>query len=122
MPGRIYADTASRVLVAGDVALGAGWGGAATFAILTRSNDQRGQIAITASTTTPSQATSTVTITFAQAWEYAPFAFVVEAANTQVTAEEGVVDIATTTTTLIWLAGILPVDTKVYTYNWWVVG
>lgn len=118
MPGRLTGDGASRAIVAGDVALGAGWGGTATVAVTTGSTDQRGQLVVTASATTPAQATSTVTLTFAQAWEAAPFAFVVEAANTQVATGENVIDIVTTTTTLVFKHGVLPVAAKVYTFNY----
>lgn len=117
MPGRISLQEEGRALVAADVALGVGWGGAATFAILANSNSQKGQIAVTASATTPAQATSTVTITFPKAFDIAPIPIVIVVANTQAITE-GVSAVVATTTTLVWLASVLPVSTKVYTYNW----
>lgn len=122
MPGRLNADTASRALVAGDVAIGAGWGGTATVAVTTGSNDQRGQIVVTASATTPAQATSTVTLTFAQPYAQTPFAVVVEAENDAAVPEEGPVDIIATTTSLVWKAGVIPVATKIYKYTYIVMG
>lgn len=73
MPGRIYANTASRALVAGDVALGVGWGdGTLVLSIASGSNDQRGAFTITSVGSNQAQATATVTVTFAQAYEAAP--------------------------------------------------
>jgi hypothetical protein len=73
MPGRINANTASRALVAGDVALGVGWGdGAVVLAIASGSNDQRGAFTVTSVGSNQAQATATVTVTFAQAYEDVP--------------------------------------------------
>jgi hypothetical protein len=119
MPGRITFADEGRALVAGDIALGAGWGGAATVAITAGSNSQRGQVAVTASATTPAQATSTITITFPKAFDNVPFPIVCAAVNTQAQTE-GVIDIVATATTLAWKANVLPVSTKVYTYNYFV--
>lgn len=121
MPGRLSLREEGRALVAGDVVIGAGWGGAATVAIAAGSNAQNGSLAITASTTTPAQATSTVVITFPKAFDNVPPGpIVIELANTQAVPVEGPTDIVATATTLTWKAGVLPVDTKVYTYAWLV--
>jgi F420-0:gamma-glutamyl ligase len=121
MPGRLSGDSASRAIVVGDVAIGVGWGGTATFTVTAGSTDQRGQIVITASATTPSQATATVVLTFAQAWEAAPFAIVKEASNDAVVTVEEPTEIAVTKTALSWIASVVPVATKIYKYNWIVL-
>ena len=61
--GRLDASVGTA-LATGSVAIGAGWGGTATKSIRSGSNDQAGVITITASATTPAQATATVAITF----------------------------------------------------------
>ena len=122
MPGRVNADTASRALVAGDVAIGAGWGGTATKAVTAGSNDQRGEVVITASATTPAQATATVTITFAQAYGQTPFAVVVQSANDEAATVQAPRDIVVTKTTLSFTASVIPVATKIYKYAYQVLG
>ena len=109
-------------VVAGDIALGAGWGGAATVTVLAGSTDQRGQCTITASTTTPAQATATVTFTFHDgAFASTPFAFVNLQNSTSAITDQTAREVVPTTTALVWKSGVLPVDTKVYIYNWLVI-
>lgn len=108
--------------VAADFALGAGWGGTATVTVAAGSTDQRGRINITASATTPAQATATVTFTFKDgAYAAAPFAVVLLGDNDQAVAEAGATDVATTTTTLAWTHGVLPVAGKIYNYTYVVI-
>lgn len=119
--GRLSGANASAVAAA-NFAIGAGWGGTATFTVTSGSTDQVGQIVITASATTPAQATATVTLTFADgAYASAPFGFVLLADNDQAVAENGATDIACTTTALSWTHSVLPVATKIYTFNYMVV-
>jgi hypothetical protein len=116
--GRLDGSNATAVAAA-NFALGAGWGGAATFTVTSGSTDVCGQIVITASTTTPAQATSTVTLTFADgAYSAAPIPIVILALSTQAVADAQPTAVAATTTALSWKSGVLPVDTKVYTYNY----
>ncbi len=116
--GRIDGSNGSAA-VAADFVLGAGWGSAATHTVTAGSTAQCGQIVITASTTTPAQATSTVTFTFPDgAYAAAPFALVNLQTSTQAVNDAQPTGVVTTTTTLVWKSGVLPVDTKVYTYNY----
>ncbi len=120
--GRLDGSNATEVTAA-NFALGAGWGGAATFTVADDSTDQCGQIVITASTTTPAQATSTVTFTFADGAYYgtAPIPIVQLATSTQAVNDAQPTAVVATTTSLVWKSGVLPVDTKVYTYNYILV-
>jgi len=114
--------TNGTAVTSANFAIGAGWGGTATFAIASGSTDQRGRISITASATTPAQATATVTLTFVDgAYAAAPFAVVLLGDNTQAVAEVGATDVETTTTTLAWTHSTLPVATKVYHFTYIVV-
>ncbi len=124
MPGRLYANGAGPALATGgtDVAIGVGWGGTATVAVTAGSNDQRGQIVVTASATTPAQATATVVLTFKRPWASAPFAVVCEADNDSAVPAEEPTEIATTTTTLSFKASVVPVATKIYKYNYICLG
>lgn len=120
--GRIDGSLQKNTVVAGDFALGAGWGGAATIAVATGSTDQRGQITITASTTTPAQATATVVFTFADgAFATAPRTVILTTTNdNSLTAYAGVA-YSVTTTALTMTYSILPVDAKVYKINYLII-
>lgn len=120
--GRLSGANASAVTTA-NFAIGAGWGGTATFTVTDGSTDQCGQIEITASATTPAQATATVTLTFADgAYASAPFAFVVLAAPpTDAVTFGGPINQACTTTALSWVSSVVPVATKIYRYNYAVI-
>jgi len=120
MPGRETGHAASRAIVAGDIVLGAGWGGAATHAVTAGSTDKRGEVVITASATTPAQATSTVVLTFAQAYGDTPFAVVIQSANDEAATVQPPRDVVATTTTLTWKSSVVPVSTKIYKYIWMV--
>jgi hypothetical protein len=110
-------------VVAGDIAIGAGWGSAATKSVRSGSTDQRGSVTITASTTTPAQATATVALTFADGAFAAvpPFYSVTCAASSQSITDPQPTAVACTTTALTWTSAVLPVDTKTYQFNWLVV-
>ena len=120
MAGRDTGDKASRAIVAGDLVLGAGWGGAATVSVTAGSTDKRGECVITASATTPAQATSTVVLTFAQSYDAVPFAVVVQSANDEAATVQAPRDIVATATTLTWCSSVIPVATKIYKYVWMV--
>lgn len=110
--------SAGTAAVAADFVLGAGWGGAATCTVLAGSNAQRGQISITASTTTPAQATASVVFTFPDgAWAAAPKCIVTTTNNNSLTAASAFTW-STTTTACTFQHSILPVDTKVYVLNY----
>lgn len=115
--GRLDGSVQTNAASASDFALGAGWGGTASAALTAGSTDQRGTLVITASATTPAQATATVTHTFADgAYDSAPFPIVTVSSTSAI--DEGHVAIAMTTTTATWTFSVLPVATKVYTFNY----
>ncbi len=124
MPGRLSAVGAGPALATGgtDVALGAGWGGTATVAVTAGSNDQRGEIVVTASATTPAQATSTVTLTFKRAFGNTPFAIVIQSANDEAAVVQPARDVVATATTLTFKSSVVPVATKIYKYAYFVIG
>lgn len=101
--------------VAANFVLGAGWGGAATITVTAGSTDQRGEIVITASTTTPAQATASVVHTYRDgAWAATPWVMLESTNDNSLTAafEFQITSISTTACT--WQARVLPVDTKIY--------
>ena len=111
-------------LAAGNVAIGAGWGGTATVAIRAGSTDQRGIITITASASTPAQATATVTITFADgAYASVPpyYSVILLSSDNAVAEPNSFQTTACTATALSWTYGTLPVATKVYTFAYCVI-
>jgi hypothetical protein len=117
--GRLDGSNGTEV-TASNFAIGAGWGSAATFTVANDSTDQCGQIVITASATTPAQATATVTLTFADGAYYAtaPVPIVILADSTSAVNDAQPTDVLASTTALSWTSGVLPVSTKVYTYNY----
>jgi hypothetical protein len=113
MPGpKLDASQAGRALVAGDVALGAGFGTSPILTIEGGSNDSRGAITVTAQATA-AQATATVTVTFARAKDHAPFVVV-----SRYTADEAEPDtvtkgwnvVSTSVTGFVVVANTIPVD------------
>jgi len=120
--GRLDGSNASAV-VAANFAIGAGWGGTATFTVTAGSTDQVGQIVITASASTPAQATATVTLTFADgAYAAAPFPIVaLSAPPADALTFGGPINQVATTTALSWVSSVIPVATKIYTYNYCVI-
>lgn len=105
------------LLVAGDVAIGAGWGTTATKAILATSNDQRGRITVTASGASFAQATATVVVTFADgAYTAAPIPICTVTSNSAI--DEGHIVATCTTTALTMTFSVLPVDTKIYVIHY----
>lgn len=116
--GRLDGSNASAVAAA-NFAIGAGWGGTATFTVTAGSTDVRGQIVITASATTPAQATATVALTFVDgAYASTPFPFVVLALSDNAVNDPQPTAVAATTTGISWKSGVLPVATKIYTFNY----
>ena len=109
----------TALVAATHVALGAGWGTAGAGVLLSGSNQQRGRIAITASTTGLSQATATVVITFPEPYSSAPFALTNVTSTSSI--DEGHIVWTSTTTALTLTFSVLPVDTKVYTISWHLV-
>ncbi len=120
--GRLDGTNGTAVTTA-NFAIGAGWGGTATFTITSGSTDQRGQIVITASATTPAQATATVTLTFIDgAFAAAPWPFVVlSVPPADAVTFGGPIDMAATTTALSWTSSVIPVAAKIYKYNYAVI-
>jgi len=118
MPGRLYGNNTSTDLTAAQVVANANWGSAATVAITSGSNDQRGTIAVTASTTTPG-ANPTVVVTFSTAWESTPFVVVCKA-NVVTALPFAVTAVSTTSFTVTFIG--TPVDTNVNSFSYFVVG
>ena len=84
------------------------------------STDQVGRITIECDATA-AQATATVTLTFVDgAFAAAPFAQVALSTGNAISDAQPV-DVTTTTTTLAWTSGVLPVDTKTYTFTYFVI-
>lgn len=107
-------------LVAGNVAIGVGWGGTAVLAITAGSNDQAGQFVITASATTPAQATATIVLTFADgAYNAAPWCLCTTTNDNAI--DTGHVTWSSTTTALTLTFTVLPVATKIYTFTYLVI-
>ncbi len=117
--GRLDGSNGTEVTAA-NFAIGVGWGGTATFAITDDSTDQVGQIVITASATTPAQATATVTFTFADGAYYAtaPIPIVQLANSTSAVTDAQPTSVVATTTALSWTMAVIPVAAKVYTFNY----
>jgi hypothetical protein len=111
--GRLSGSLQRVAVVAGDFALGAGWGTTGSHTMLAGSTDQRGQITITASGASFAQATATVVLTFADgAFAAAPFCIPHVTSNSAI--DEGHLTWSSTTTALTLTFSVLPVDTKVY--------
>lgn len=103
--------------VAGDFALGAGWGSTGSATVLTGSNAQRGVLTLTASGSSYAQATATVVFTFPDgAWSAAPFGLVNVTSNSAI--DEGHVVVTTTTTAATLTFSVLPVSTKIYIFRY----
>ncbi len=121
--GRLDGSLGTAV-AAGNVAIGAGWGGTAAAAIRSGSTDQRGVITITASATTPAQATATIALTFADgAYASAPpfFQWTLLSCDNAVAEPNSFSAQACTTTALTCTYGTLPVATKVYVFGYCVI-
>ena len=104
-------------------ALGAGWGGTASLAVRAGSTDQRGSVTITASATTPAQATATVAFTFVDgAYAATPSYFDVRlVANSNAITEAQPMSQTCTTTALGWTHSVLPVAAATYTFNYCII-
>ena len=114
--GRIDGSLGTDV-VAGDFAIGAGFGTTPIVAVLAGSTDQRGQITVTADATA-ALATATVILTFADgAFVVAPIPFASVHSDNAITDSNSVRAVATTTALTLTL-DVLPVDTKVYVFKY----
>lgn len=111
--------TGNTALVAGNVALGVGWGGSGSFTLGTGSNDVAGKIVVTADSTggAVAQATATIVITFATPYAVAPRAVLVTTSNDN-SIDTGHTTWSATTTALTITFLVLPVTTKIYTFTY----
>lgn len=114
--GRLDASIGTA-LAAGNIALGAGWGGS-TVAITTGSNDQAGQLVITCATGGGlAQATATITVTFADgAYNAAPWVLATVTSTSAI--DEGHLVWTSTTTGFVLTFSVLPVNAKLYTITY----
>lgn len=121
MPGRITFADEGRALVAGDVAIGAGWGTTpGTLAIAAGSNSQRGTFTVTCGSGSLAQATATLVVTFPKAFDNVPFAQVTVASGG--TAAVTKFWIATATATTLTLTfNTLPVAAETHIVNYLVI-
>jgi hypothetical protein len=112
--GRLDGSLQKTTVVAGDFALGAGWGGS-TLAVTAGSTDQRGEFTITCATGGGlAQATATVTFTFKDgAFNAAPWPIAVSSNDNSVDTGRFALT-SVTTTAAVWTFSVLPVNTKVY--------
>lgn len=118
--GRIDGSSGTA-LAAGSVAIGVGWGTTGTAAITSGSNDQAGQIVVTASGASFAQATATVVITFGDgAYASTPRCVLVTTTNDN-SIDTGHCTYSCTTTALTITFSLLPVDTKIYKINYLVI-
>ncbi len=118
--GRVTADNATD-LVAGDFTLGAGWGTTPVLAITAGSNDVSGHFTITCDATA-AQATATVVIAFTDGdYPNTPHAIVTMFSDNAIT-DSGSVRAVCTTSQITITCDVLPVDTKVYTFSYLVIG
>lgn len=111
----------SPAVVAGDWTLGVGWGdGAVTKTVATSSTEQRGQLVITSVGANQAQATATAVLTFpGGARPAAPVTAIVTTTNNN-SIDTGHVTWSATTTALTLTFSVLPVDTKIYKFNWFI--
>jgi len=128
MPGtKIRADGAGRALVAGDVAVGAGWGdGAVTTTIKAGSNTSRGRITVLSAGANQAQATATVTVTFPVAFSEKDNPVVVVSRDTKDEAASGAITIKPvvkdcTKTGFVVVLDTVPVTAKDYGFSYVVV-
>ena len=102
--------------------LGAGWGDS-TKAVATGSSDHFGSIAITAVTGGGlAQATATVAVVFATPFSVAPAGVIVTMSNDNSAATnlQPRVTVAPTTTGFTFECATVPVNTKIYTFTWFI--
>lgn len=113
--------SAATAIVAGDIALGAGWGTTPILAILANSTDQAGELTITCDATA-AQATATIALTFTDgAYPNVPVCLPVVHSDSAIT-DTGHIRVKTLTTTVLTLTlDVLPVDAKIYLVRYLVV-
>ena len=117
--GGVLSGNIGTALVAGDVAIGAGWGATGTKAITAGANSQRGQIVVTAAGGSYAQATATIVITFPDPYTTAPNVALVTMSNA-VALDTGHATWTCTTTALTITYLVLPAA-GVYTFNYALV-
>lgn len=106
-----------RAVVAGDFALGAGWGTDPVLTITSGSNQQRGRLTILAKAT-PAQATATIVLTFPLPYASAPFCIQKETTNDNSLTTHTAFSCTTSTTAATFTHLVLPVADKTYTLDW----
>lgn len=116
--GRLNGSIGTAV-VAGDIVLGAGWGGS-THVVTTGSTVTRGEVVITGVTGGGlAQATATLVFTYPQgAFSAKPWFFVESRDSTLAASDWTVTQAATTTTALTITHETLPVNARTYTVRW----
>lgn len=119
--GRINASAGTDITSA-NIALGVGWGdGATAVSVRSGSNDQAGQISVTSAGANQAQATATVTLTFTDgAYSATPIAAIITTTNNN-SIDTGHVTYTLSTTALVMTFSVLPVDTKVYVFNYVII-
>lgn len=119
--GRLEA-MAGTAITSANIALGVGWGdGSTAVAVRSGSNDQAGQISVTSAGANQAQATATVTLTFTDgAYSTAPRTVLITTTNNN-SIDTGHVTYTCSTTALVMTFSLLPVDTKVYVFNYAVI-
>jgi hypothetical protein len=116
----ISAEGQTALTASGNFALGAGWGGS-SLVCTTTCTDVAGCFTITAATGGGlAQATATITLTFASAYATAPRAMLVNVTSNSAV-DEGHVVVTSTTTALTMTFSVLPVNTKIYIFNYLLV-
>ena len=122
--GRLGAEIGT-LIAAGNIALGVGWGSTATVAIAAGSNDQRGTITVTANGAGLAQATSDVTITFADGSYIGaavpPAALVVLNSSSNAVNEAQPTAQLVSATQLKWRNATLPVAAATYKFSYAVI-
>lgn len=123
--GRLQGNITTKgqtAITASAFTLGAGWGDS-TKAVTAGSTDHFGSIAITAVTGGGlAQATATVAVTFATPFAAAPAGVIVTMTNDNSAATnlQPRVTVAPTTTGFTFECATVPVNTKVYTFTWFI--
>lgn len=120
--GQTFTLEGQTAIVAGDIALGAGWG-SSTVAIRAGSCDQAGQITITAVTGGGlAQATATIAITFKEAFPNIPACAIITTSNSNGITTGMPVAYTLTASVLTMTYSVAPVNAATYVINWLIPG
>lgn len=119
--GRLDGSLQQTVLTAASFALGVGWGdGTLVKTLAAGSTDQRGTLTITSVGSNQAQATATVVLTFADgAYASAPFAYALTTNDNSI--DTGRFKATATTTAATFTHSLLPVATKIYILNYFIL-